>query len=566
MKRGPWLRLQPPCPSCLPEQNHSAAALRLECALDYGRRRGGLRRQAPRVACALALLAAGCMIGPNFKRPPVQVADDWMEAGSKTIDSSRQQYRNWWSSLNDPVLTRLIERAYQQNLTLLAAGVRVLQARAQLGVAIGELYPQQQQVSASTSYNRIPLSVPYNLASNTFWQATFGAQAGWEVDLWGKMRRGIESADNAFLASVADYDDVLVTLLSDVASTYVKIRTIDAQLAIARENIARQQQALELARARFEGGVVTKRDVYQAENVLGATQATVPQLDIERRRATNALSVLLGMPPAPLDDLMAATSGIPIAPENVAVGIPADLLRRRPDVRKAELRAAAQCAQIGLAKGDLLPVFSLLGSVGTLSTDVGHSSLGNLFNASTLAYSTGPAVSWSILEYGRVTNNVRAQDAKYQELLIDYQNTVLKAQQEVEDGLTEFGQSRNEATFLNQSVEAANGALNISLLEYKDGVVDFTTVLNAEENLYKAQNNLAVAQGNIALGLIKAYRAMGGGWEVRDGRDFVSAPTRDEMAQRTNWGTLLTPDLLQPQAPGLPAPEDKGPLIRPPEW
>ncbi len=506
------------------------------------------------------------MIGPDFKRPRVQVADDWTEASSKANDSSREQYRDWWSSLNDPVLTRLIELAYQQNLTLLAAGVRVLQARAQLGVAIGAFYPQQQQLSAATSYDRIPISVPYNLASNTFWQAAFGAQAAWELDVWGKVRRGIESADDAFLASVADYDGVLVTLLGDVASTYVQIRVIDAQLAIARDNITRQRQALALAQARFAAGVVTKRDVYQAENVLGATEATVPQLTIERRRATNALSILLGMPPAPLDDLLAATSGIPVAPESVAVGIPADLLRRRPDIRKAELKAAAQCAQIGLAKGDLLPAFSLLGSVGTLSTNVGHASLGDVFNGSTLSYSVGPAVSWSILNYGTLTNNVRVQDARYQELLIDYQNAVLKAQQEVEDGLTEFGESRNRAAFLHKSVEAADGALNIAMLEYKDGVVDFTTVLNAEENLYKAKNDLAVAEGNIPLGLIKAYRAMGGGWEVRADRDFVPAATRDEMLQRTDWGTLLTPDLLQPQAPGLPAPEDKGPLIRAPEW
>ncbi len=506
------------------------------------------------------------MIGPDFQRPSAPVADGWMEAGSKTIDANRQQDRNWWSALNDPVLTHLIELAYQQNLTLRAAGVRVLQARAQLGVAIGEFYPQQQQVTASTSYDRIPLSVPYNLSSNTFWQAAFGAQAGWELDLWGKLRRGIQSADDAFLASVADYDDVLVTLVSDVASTYVQIRTIDAQLAIARENITRQQQALAIANARFAGGVVTKRDVYQAENVLGATEATIPQLDLERRQATNALSVLLGTPPAPLDDLLAATSGIPVAPETLAVGIPADLLRRRPDIRKAELKAAAQCAQIGLAKGDLLPAFTLAGSVGTLSTNVGHASLGDVFSAGNLAYSAGPAVSWNVLNYGQITNNVRVQDAKYQELLIGYQSAVLTAQEEVENGITEFDQSRNEAVFLQKSVEAAMGALNIALLEYKDGAADFTTVLNAEENLYQAQNNLAVAQGHIPLGLIKAYRAMGGGWEVRDRRDFVSAATRDEMAQRTDWGTLLTPDLLQPQAPGLPAPEDEGPLIRPPEW
>jgi NodT family efflux transporter outer membrane factor (OMF) lipoprotein len=365
---------------------------------------------------------------------------------------------------------------------------------------------------------------------------------------------------------VANYDDVLVTLVGDVASTYVKIRTFETQLSIAQENVGRQRQALGVAKARFLGGVATKRDVYQAENVLGSTEAAIPKLNLERRRATNALSVLLGMPPAPLDTVLAGSSGIPVTPENLAVGIPADLLRRRPDIRKAELNAAAQCAQIGFAKSDLLPAFTLVGNVGTLSTDIGNASLSKLFSASTMAYSAGPAVSWNLLNYGQISNNVRMQDAKFQGLLVDYQQAVLKAQQEVEDGIAEFGQSRDEAAFLQKSVEAAKGAMEIALLQYKDGVVDFTTVLNAEENLFKAQNNLAEAQGQIALGLVKTYRAMGGGWELREGRDFVPKATQEEMARRTDWGNLLTPDLLRPQAPALPSADDAKPTIRPPEW
>lgn len=501
------------------------------------------------------------MLGPDYQRPPVSLAEGWMEAGTAVVDSGREPDRKWWSSLNDPVLSRLIELAYEQNLSLLAAGIRVLEARAQLGVAIGEFYPQQQQLNASVSYNRLPTSLPYSVVDNTFWQAAFGAQVGWELDLWGKIRRGIESAGSAFLASVAAYDDVLVTLTGDVASTYVKIRTLDAQLAIARDNVVRQRQALAIASARFRGGVVTKRDVYQAENVLGATEAAIPQLNNERRRAIDALCVLLGMPPAPLDRLFAGTSGIPVAPDALAVGIPADLLRRRPDVRQAELRAAAQSAQIGLAKGDLFPAFSLLGTIGSASSSIGQRGLG----AGSLTIAAGPAVQWNVLNYGQITNNVRAQDARLQELLVDYQNTVLKAQQEVENGISEFAQSRDEAAFLQKSVRAAIGALEIALLQYKEGTADFTTVLNAEENLYKAQNSLAIAQGNIPLGLIKAYRALGGGWEVRRGRDLVPAATRAEMAKRTDWGTLLAPDAVS-QPPDLPAPEDVRPLLRPPDW
>ena len=289
-------------------------------------------------------------------------------------------------------------------------------------------------------------------------------------------------------------------------------------------------------------------------------------MNIQLAQAKNALSVLLGMPPGPLDDLLAGPSDIPTAPEQVIVGIPADLLRRRPDVRRAELQAAAQSAQIGVAKTDLFPTFSLVGNVGTLATDISPSNLGNVFTRGSLHYSVGPAIQWNVLNYGQITNNVRVQDAKFQELLIDYQNTVLKAQQEVEDGIATFIHSRDQAEFLQQSVGAAEGALRIALLQYREGILDFTTVLTAEQNLYQAQNNLVLATGSIALGLITTYRALGGGWQIREGRDIVPAETQREMAERTNWGTVLTPDLLRPDAPGLPSPQDRAPPVRLPEW
>jgi NodT family efflux transporter outer membrane factor (OMF) lipoprotein len=518
------------------------------------------------IIVAGALLAGGCMLGPDFKRPPAPVAPKWTEAGtSPAVDVQREDYRDWWSVFHDPVLTHLVEVAYRQNLTLRAAGVRVLEARAQLGVAIGELYPQQQGVSASVAYNRLPISLPYNLISNTYWSDIFLAQAGWEIDVWGKFRRAIESADDAFLASVADYDDVLVSTTGDVANDYVHIRTAQKQIAIAEENVERQKQALKIAQAKFEGGTATKRDVYQAENVLGATEAVIPQLDIQVEESKDALNVLLGLPPGQIDELLTGEHEIPTAPPSVSVGIPADLLRRRPDVRSAELQAAAQCAQIGFAKADLFPIFTLTGNVGTLGSNTTRG-LDSIFTAASLYYAVGPNVQWNILNYGQITNNVRVQDAKFQELLIGYQNSVLKAQQEVEDGIAVFLNSREAVVYLKESVKAANGALRIALIQYREGTADFTTVLTAEENLYTAQNSLAEAEGTVPLGLIAAYRALGGGWQIREGHDFVPAATRHEMEERTNWGRLLTPDLLQPKAPGLPSPKDQGPLIRPPEF
>ena len=514
----------------------------------------------------LAVFVEGCLLGPNFKSPPVGIADKWMEEGNKSMDSSAAEHRDWWTVFNDPVLSDFIQLAYQRNLTLQSAGVRVLEARARLGLAIGEFYPQKQLVGASLTHNQIPISLPQNVITNTYWSDQFGAQAAWELDFWGKLRRAIESADRAFLASVASYDDVLVTLVADVASAYVKIRTTERQIAIAHDNITRQRTALKLATVKFQYGTVARRDVYQAENVLGATEATIPQLNIQLAQTKDALSVLLGMPPGRLDNLLAGADDIPTSPEQVIVGIPADLLRRRPDVRRAELQAAAQSAQIGVAKADLFPTLALVGNVGTLATDVGTNSLRDLFSRGSFLYSAGPSVQWNILNYGQITNNVRVQDAKFQQLLIDYQNTVLKAQQEVEDGIAAFMHSREQANFLRQSAGAAEGALRIAMLQYREGIADFTTVLTAEQNLYQAQNNLALATGSIALGLITTYRALGGGWQIREGKDFVPAETQQEMRERTNWGTLLTPELLKPQAPGLPSPQDQGPPVRLPEW
>jgi NodT family efflux transporter outer membrane factor (OMF) lipoprotein len=533
--------------------------------MNFSGRVGWLRRRFVLVLLIPTMLG-GCMIGPDFKRPPAPVAQKWIEASDSSVAKGDEEYRDWWTLFNDSTLIQLINLAYQQNLTLRIAGVRVLEARAQLGIAIGEFFPQQQLVNASLSYNRIPISVPYNLISNTYWTDSFGAQAAWELDVWGKLRRGIESADDAYLASVANYDDVLVTLTGDVASTYVQIRTLETQIEIANDNVERQESVLKIVNARHQNGVVTGRDVDQAETVLGETEATVPQLTIKLNQQKNALAVLLGLPPGQVDALLGKSSQIPGAPERVTIGIPADLLRRRPDIRKAELQAAAQCAQIGVAKGDLLPAFTLLGNVNTVASNAGHHSLDDLFVGSSLAFSVGPGVQWNLFNYGQITNNVRFQDAKFQELLINYQNSVLKAQQEVENGLSAFIDSKAAVVYLKEAVHAAEGALKIATIQYKEGTADFTTVLVAEENLLSAENDLAIATGDVPLGLIATYRAMGGGWQIREGHDFVPLDTQREMANRTNWGRILTPDLLKPKAPGLPSPRDEGFPVQWPEW
>jgi NodT family efflux transporter outer membrane factor (OMF) lipoprotein len=519
---------------------------------------------------ALITPLAACKVGPDFAAPTAPVANQWLEAGDRSVHSDRQSYQQWWTVFNDATLDRLIDIAYHQNLTLMAAGTRVLEARATLGVAIGEFYPQIQQIGANVGYNQAsqvdPSSNPLHQLEN-YWRASMAAQIDWELDFWGKFRRGVESADAAYLASIATYDDVLVTLLGDVATSYIGIRTLQQQIDIAHENVVKQRKALEIARYRSEGGTGTGLAVYQAQNVLAQTQASIPQLTAQLQQGEDALRVLLGMTPTSVDALLSGPDTIPVPPSDVVVGVPADLLRRRPDIRSAELKAAAQSAQIGMAKADLFPAFSLIGAFGTVAGSSGNNSVGDVFSAPGIQFAFGPSFSWPILNYGQITNNVRVQDARLQSLLIEYQNAVLKAQQEVENGLSAFIQGRQQVDLLRRSVVAANNALRIALDQYLLGTRDFTTVLTAEQNLYQAQSSLATASGNLSTSLISVYRSLGGGWQIRQGNEFVNDATRDEMRSRTDWGGLLPRSgQPQPKTPGLPGPADRGPDVRAPEW
>jgi NodT family efflux transporter outer membrane factor (OMF) lipoprotein len=525
------------------------------------------------MAAFLAFSVAGCAVGPDFIPPDAPVADHYLESRTSAIKTNRQVQQNWWRVFRDPTLNRLTAIAYNQNLTLLTAGTRVLAARAQLGVMIGDFYPQQQQAAGGLTYNNpshadIAANPQASLAN--YWQSALGLRATWELDFWGRFRRGVEAADAAYLASIASYDAVLVTLVGDVASTYIGIRTLEKQIGIAKDNVVKQQKALVIARERFTGGAATELDIYQAENVLGATEATVPQLTIQLRQGQNALRVLLGMAPKPLGGLLARGSGrIPSTPGKAFLGGPADLLRRRPDIRAAELRVAAQSAEVGVAEADLYPALSLTGRWGGTASTLNGSDLGKMWRPAGLTYSLGPTLQWNILNYGQITNNVRFEDATLQQYITEYQNTVLKAQQEVENGVAVFVLSQVQAKHLRDSVTAAKGALDISLIQYKLGTRDFTAVLTSEQNLYQAENSLAVAEGNIAQGLTSIYRALGGGWQIREKKngEFVPPVINAQMRARTNWGDVLPPaNEPQPPTPGLPGPEDRGPTVRPPEW
>lgn len=525
----------------------------------------------PALLAGLLLQSACSLIGPDYVTPDSAQASAWLEKGDPRISAKSGGYRDWWRLFQDPTLDHLVRMAYEQNLPLRVAGLRVLEARAQLGIAVGDFYPQKQHASSFIEYIQLPqrgLSerLPGNDSSGfnqgaPFWWGRVGLGASWELDFWGKFRRAIESADAELLAAIAEYDSAIVTLTGDVASTYIRIRTYEKKLDIARNNVQAQMGNLRIAEAKFRGGSSSRRDVEQAKTVLGGTQASIPGLEAQLRQAKNALCVLLGMPPNQLDKPLGAGAmyaRIPTPPVQVAVGIPLDLLRRRPDVREAAYRAQSQSARIGIAEANLYPAFSISGSFAFVSSSANGMSLGDMFQWGSQFYRFGPAVQWNIFNYGQLTNQVRAQDARFQAALVDYQNTVLKAQQEVEDGLIGFLKAQDAAEYLAQSTAAAKRSLDLATLQYKEGIADFTTVLTAEQSLLQQQDNFATTLGDIANGLVAVYRGLGGGWQIREGQDFVPAPIKEAMAKRTNWGDLLAP---------MPVPT--GPAqgtVRAPEW
>ena len=525
-------------------------------------------RCARRAGTLLLLAVSGCVkVGPDFVPPEAPVEKDWLTADDPRIVTTAPEDPAWWRRFDDPKLSNLIRIAQQQNPSVQIAGVRVLQAGAQLGATIGDLYPQKQQLFGELTYKRLsdhdsPGGIERDAArrlsllssDNSFWITQFGLSASWELDLWGKFRRAIEASDANLMASVANYDEALVSLTAQVASTYVNIRTYEERLRIARENVKSQQQTLNLTSVRFRNGEVSETDPQQAKSEYAQTRSQIPQLEIGLRQNQHALSILLGRPPSNLEDLLGPSGPVPMAPPQVAIGIPAELLRRRPDIRSAEQQAAAQSALIGATKADLYPAFSLSGTFGFLSTDIGNSDLGNAFDWKSRVISFGPAVVWNVLNYGQITNQVRAQDAAFQAAVLSYQNTVLQAQQEVEDGLASFLGAQETVALLSEAVAAAQRSVDLAAAQYRAGDASYTTVLTAQQNLLAQQDQLAVTQGSVAQGLISLYRALGGGWETREGQDFVPPDIKETMAKRTNWGGLLEEEPTGTNATTSPIP------------
>ena len=369
------------------------------------------------LAVAGMFLVTGCKtVGPDFEKPEVPVADAWLEAENKNVDTSTTSYQDWWALFEDPALSKLIETAYQQNLSLQVAGLRVMEARAQLGIASGLKYPQSQSVGGGYAYSRSSINAPplSNLPddvlqrvdrTNGSWSASFDAT--WEADVWGKFRRGVEAADANLATNMLNYDAVLVTLTGDVAALYTSMRTLQERLDYAYTNVKLQKHALDLANSRFKLGATSELDVQQARGLLYNTQSLIPVLKLNLERAQNTLSFLLGMPPSDLENLLGKSREIPTAPSSIAVGIPADLLRRRPDVRAAEMAAAGLSANIGISQADLYPSFAIAGSLGLAA-----GGFSDLFDGGATTGFITPFFKWNIFNYGRIKNNVRVPTAQ----------------------------------------------------------------------------------------------------------------------------------------------------------
>lgn len=536
---------------------------------DSARSGGGLAK--PIFTVLLLALCAGCTswreylhngfkVGPNYRPPNACVAQHWIDAADIRTEENPEILRCWWTVFNDRKLNELVAYAYRQNLSLREAGFRILQARASRSIVVGEIFPQRQTASGSYTRNAAavdPSSVPTPGRFFDNWNYGFGL--AWELDFWGRFRRAIAAADANLDASVFGYDDVLVTLLGDVAANYVIVRTTQERISLLRANVELQRGILQFVENRLKAGFrQTELDLDQALSTLRQSEAAVEQLEITLRVAENNLCVLLGMPPVDLTNML-QTGPIPAPPPEVVVGIPADLLRRRPDVRRAERLAAAQAEEIGIAQAELYPAFSINGNFGYTAKN-----FSDLFRSTAFNGSVGPSFQWNLLNYGRILNTVRLQDARFQELVIAYQNTVLQANREVENALVEFLRAQRRSRLLDESVAAARKAVNLVVEQYKTGATDFNRYALIEQNLVTQQDLWAQARGEVAQGLIAVFRALGGGWEIRLGGVAVDGPMAITVPEAEVRPTA--PEELPAPLPATkpPKPEEMGvPNTRP---
>jgi len=505
------------------------------------------RKAAAAIALALSALAAGCtVLGPEYKEPTADVQSTWTELETSTLKTEPPLDPRWWkSAFSDPELDRLIESALAQNLSLRSAALRVLRSRQQLAIAIGEQYPQSQYLSGSAESKKLSRNASDNipLLEDSFGLFSLGFNLSWEVDFWGRYKLAVRSAAASLDASVADYDGVMITLLADVAQSYLQIRTVQEQIRVAQFNLKLQEESARITSAKFDAGAVSSLDVEQAETLLYNTRAQLVAAERSLQQVKNSLAVLLGRTPQGLNDLLTDIRPIPSTPAEIAIGVPQELIRRRPDIRAAERQLAAQSAQIGIAISELYPQFTIGGSIVSSATTLGGKSVSELFKGDSVGFNLFGVFQWNIFNYGRLKSNVRLQDATFQQLLVDYRETVLQAQGEVENAIVAYVKGRQLLNNYQSAAAAAQRAVTVSTAQYEDGLVDFNTVLSTLGALRQQQDLVASTQGAVASSLVQVYKSLGGGWQIRDDQApdaLLPASTTEEMLDRTDyWRGIL---------------------------
>ena len=469
------------------------------------------------------IILAGCAVGPNYHSPEVSAPLQWSEPLAGGEANSPVSIAGWWRNFHDPELDSLIDRAVQSNLDLRIAQARVREARAEYGVAVGNLWPTvdasgsyayQRQSQNQPLYANLPPAFNIPLGNNVFQS---GFDASWEVDMFGGQRRAVESAKAQISAVEFGERDVLISLLGDVAVNYVQSRGYQRQIEIANENIHAQEQSLAIAQRRFEHGLVSNLDVQQAATLLATTRATVPTMETSLSASIHRLGVLLGQPPEALQTELSTVAPIPAVPPEVPVGLPSELLLRRPDVAQAERQFAAATANIGVAKADLFPKFYLTSMAGLESV-----SASDWFEAGSRFWSAGPTVQWNIFDAGRIRANIKVQDARQEEALGEYEETALSAFEDVENALAAYAKEQVRRRSLEDAVKSSQESLSLANRLYVNGLTDFINVLDAERSLYEAEDALANSDMMVSADVVALYKSLGGGWEEGQQQQFIS--------------------------------------------
>jgi NodT family efflux transporter outer membrane factor (OMF) lipoprotein len=456
--------------------------------------------------CVSVFILTSCMVGPNFKPSKMSVPPSWIGIdGQKT---GAVDLVNWWTQFNDPTLTSLINRAVASNLDLKQAQSRLRQARAARLVVSAGLWPTLD-AKGSYSHSQIAGSSVTPPIRSALWQS--GLDAVWELDIFGGTRRAVEAADADIKAAVEDQRDVLVTIAGEVSLNYIELRGFQQEIVIAQNNLKAQQHTADLTRQRFTGGLVSALDVANADAQVGTTLSQIPVLETSAQQSIYTLSVLLGQEPTALLKELSPISTIPATPPELPATLPSDLLRRRPDIRRAEAQIHGATARIGVATADLFPKFNLNGSAGYQSNG-----LGNLINSHNSFWAVGPSVDWQIFNAGSVSANIKVQKALTEQARLTYQQTVLTALQDVENALIAYSKEHVRHKALEDTVTANRKAVDLATQLYSQGQTDFLSVLDSERSLYTSEDSLVQSTRNLSTDLVSLYKALGGGWEYNE--------------------------------------------------